>query len=358
MKPLLSIVIPTKDRYEYLKCLIELLISFKSGEIEIIIQDNTYNNQEIIEYLATLQQDNLRYFHIKEQLPIYLNSDKAIRNSTGEYVCMLGDDDGTTDRIIEVVKWMKSNNIGAAITTPVYYNWPDSYSCKRAILKYKSGTGKFTIRYTRDILDKCMKDGFTWRDGLPGVYHGIVQKEILNRIYDKCGTYHPGPSPDIANCVSVCLTVEKYGLVDIPIVINGVGRNHGGGSLQKNIELRKLPFLPDNIITQWESQIPRAWTATTIWCESATKALRAMRREDLIKAVNYEYMYACFICLYFSHRNLAIKLSANNLSLTANLLFKLMRSLYKRIHTKIDHHRKEVHGIQNIREAVSFLSTL
>jgi len=50
MKKPLSIVIPTKDRYDYLESLIELISGFESDEIEIVIQDNTYDNREIIDY--------------------------------------------------------------------------------------------------------------------------------------------------------------------------------------------------------------------------------------------------------------------------------------------------------------------
>ena len=46
---LLSIVVPTKNRYYYLKSLIKLVQSFNSNEIELVVQDNTENNSEILE---------------------------------------------------------------------------------------------------------------------------------------------------------------------------------------------------------------------------------------------------------------------------------------------------------------------
>lgn len=100
MKPLLSIVIPTKDRYEYLIQLIELIESFKSDDIEIVIQDNTKENKDILSFVHKRLSENFRYSHVSEQLTISENSDRAIRNSTGEYVCFLGDDDGMHKRNI------------------------------------------------------------------------------------------------------------------------------------------------------------------------------------------------------------------------------------------------------------------
>ena len=109
MNYLLSIVVPTKDRYYYLKYLIELISSFNTSDIELVIQDNTYDNQEILNYLNEYLNPHVKYYHIKEHLSQSENSDKAILNSSGEYVCFIGDDDAVTRHIVDCVKWMKSN---------------------------------------------------------------------------------------------------------------------------------------------------------------------------------------------------------------------------------------------------------
>ena len=92
-KPLLSIVVPTKDRYKYLRYLIEYVIELNNPQIEFVIQDNTANNKEIIEFLSDKLSENIKYFYTKESIPIGENSDKAVLNSTGKYVCYIGDDD-------------------------------------------------------------------------------------------------------------------------------------------------------------------------------------------------------------------------------------------------------------------------
>ena len=49
MTPLLSIVVPTKNRYIYLFELIKLLASFKRTDFEMVIQDNSTNNKQFID---------------------------------------------------------------------------------------------------------------------------------------------------------------------------------------------------------------------------------------------------------------------------------------------------------------------
>ena len=50
-RKLLSIVVPTKNRYYYLKYLIRLVDNLHSEEVELVIQDNSDYNNEFVEYL-------------------------------------------------------------------------------------------------------------------------------------------------------------------------------------------------------------------------------------------------------------------------------------------------------------------
>ena len=47
---LLSIIIPTKDRYHYLKECITTVLSVNTDDFELIIQDNTADNSEIRDF--------------------------------------------------------------------------------------------------------------------------------------------------------------------------------------------------------------------------------------------------------------------------------------------------------------------
>ena len=89
-KPLLSIVVPTKDRYQYLKVLISLIDSFKSDEIELVIQDNSEDNKDFLLFLSEGDYSFINYNYTKGQIPMSTNSDKAILNSNGEYICFIG----------------------------------------------------------------------------------------------------------------------------------------------------------------------------------------------------------------------------------------------------------------------------
>lgn len=57
---LLSVIVPTKNRYEYLKQCITTLASIDNGSIELIIQDNSDDNLEILAFLDTIKYSNMK----------------------------------------------------------------------------------------------------------------------------------------------------------------------------------------------------------------------------------------------------------------------------------------------------------
>jgi glycosyltransferase involved in cell wall biosynthesis len=336
--PLLSIVVPTKDRYQYLKPLITLIDSFQVpySELELLIQDNTVDNEDILSFLASKQFPNIAYFHEEKHLSVAENSDHAINNSNGQYICVIGDDDGVTKHIVNVVKWMQGNGIEALLSADVSYYWPEYINSKTGSISssviYKPFTRAVTTVSTKTALERLMKRGFVDRGELPLAYHGIVKRTVLDKIYAIGQTYFPGASPDIANGVALALLLDTYTLVDLPVIIPGASKFHGGGirAMKNKAEaVDKLSFLPANTKERWEKNIPLIWTGETIWAESAIKALRYMNREDLIQKVNFEYLYASFIVFHYPLRNLAYKLSQNKIKLIYYIVRFFIRRYYK-----------------------------
>ena len=319
--PLLSIVVPTKDRYFYLKKLILLLDGFSFDSFEMIIQDNTKDNNEILLFLRDGKYDFIKYFHVREQLSVSENSDLAILHSSGEYVCFIGDDDGVTQYIWDCVVWMKKNDIDALRQEkPIFYYWPDYCD-----LKYKLSASlsfeKFTQNaYLQDPLNsykRLTNRAFADLKGMPRVYNGIVRRVVLDKIYRLGNTFFPGPSPDMANAVALCFFVSKFVIADFPIIIAGAGKSAGGGArLLKNLigRIEDQPFLPTNIKEIWDRRIPYLWASETIWPESAVEALRYVGRNDLIDEIDFNKILARFSIYHRQYFIEAYRLASNKLS--------------------------------------------
>lgn len=316
-KPLLSIAVPTKDRYPYLKKLVELIEGFNTDEIELVIQDNSVDNSDFLSFLED-HKLNVIYNHTQGQIPMATNSDYAILNSSGEYICFIGDDDGVTRHILDCVKWMMKEGVDAVLPVDVSYNWPDVKSAKgfdnSSKLYFKPLTGQMNKLDPQAELLNVLKTGFKDRGKLPMVYHGIVSRKCLDKVYEIGKTFFPANSPDISNAVSLSFVVKKFYEVSYPLTISGASKYHGGGAglVKKRFpELTDILWFLPNAIAEWEPTIPKMGVGDCIWPESGIKALRYNNREDLIDKVNFDAIYARFVAYTYPLRHLAYEIATH-----------------------------------------------
>lgn len=343
MKFLLSIIVPTKDRYEYLKPLIALIQSFHSDDIELVIQDNTKVNTEILNFINDCNYGNLKYFHNVEQLSVARNCDLAILNSTGEYICFIGDDDGVSEHIVSAVKWMEKEKIDALKSTTLSYKWPSFNFSKLADFSATIMMGfydkKHKIINPIEELKKSLMNGGNGIALLPKVYHSIAKRSTLDKIYNIGGTYFPGPSPDMANSVAMSFVVEKFVYLNFPVVIPGNSVRAGGDAQKfKNqcAQISEVAFLPLNTEKNWENFIPKVWSSETIMPESACKSLNYMGKRDYIdKYLNREKMLAFFIVGHMDLKKLAIEKSSNKFLLLYYFTMFMTTKVFKAVYNKL-----------------------
>lgn len=368
-KPLLSVVVPTKDRYKYLKHLIKLIQSYNSDEWEIVVQDNTDDNTEILEFLKDLNYSGCKYFHEKGQIPMTTNADKAILHSEGEYVCFLGDDDGVCPNAIEYCRLMKEKGYEALRSNLADYNWPD------AVLRYENVGGQLympkitkhqSVLLSKDVLDDVVKRGFVDRGKLPSVYHGIVSRKTLDRVYDRCKTFFPGQSPDISGGISVALTIDSFIYVDDIVTISGASKFHGGTTLGMNKqypEIKDMVWFRPNADKIWYPKLPKIAVGSIIWAESSIETFNAFGCEDIIDNIDFEIIYKHFSVYYFPIRNLVKELTSHPLSLRIYTYIyfckRVWKALIRRIKKALKIRIKGVNvvpDVNNIEECILVIS--
>lgn len=309
MKPILSIVIPTKNRHIYLKSFIKTFIGFDSSNIELIIQDNSDDNYGFNEYITRLSNNKIKYFYTKESISISENCDLAVKNSTGEYVCMIGDDDSVSSYILPITLYMKENDIDSAIFKNPKYMWSNVRNKPKEdvnLIIYECDGSIKEIDVELEI-SKILNNCARTLGSLPKLYYGIIRRDVLSKLYNVTKTYFPGPSPDMANAIGLAFNVSKTIHIDLPIMIGGVSSSSTWEmSINKKHKgnLKDIKHLPKNIEDDWESIIPKIWTVQTIWFISAIKAIRALGKDEYIEKFKYEKFASDFFCYNFEYRKM------------------------------------------------------
>lgn len=310
MSPLLSIVVPTKNRYTYLEHFVSSFVAFSSSDIELIIQDNSDSKSlDFAKFLNNISDNRIKYFYREGWLSVVDNCDLGIEASSGQYVCMLGDDDGMLFKVsLDVIRYCIENEHDAAIVNKAEYYWPDtSHSVWKDLLAgnvfYKQYSFHAThISIENELLEVLKEGAARTLRSLPRVYHGFVKKESLCKLKSISGSFFPGPSPDMANSIGLARVVESLVEIDIPAVISGHSKKSTGGmggEKKHHGSIESQTHLPKNTSELWGSKIPKFWSGATIYAESAKEALVRTMSPDHFR-LNYTYLWA--YCLVFEFK--------------------------------------------------------
>jgi glycosyltransferase involved in cell wall biosynthesis len=89
---LFSVLLPTRNRLEFLRYAVESVRRQDDPDWEIVISDND-SEEDIEGYVSELDDARIRYVRTERFVPVTDNWNNALRHSSGEYLVMLGDDD-------------------------------------------------------------------------------------------------------------------------------------------------------------------------------------------------------------------------------------------------------------------------
>lgn len=307
---LLSIVIPTKNRYTYLFSFIELCATFSNRDFELVIQDNSDDNREILEYLSKGAYDFVAYHYDPSPLSMSENSELAVQHAQGRYICFMGDDDLLSEKLVDFVAYMEQKNIDSAIFQLAQYNWPGvvhkAHRFPNLVIYAFDGQMR-RINVQREYR-RLLRTGAVSLEHMPQLYHGVVRRTVLDQVYAACGTCFPGPSPDMAVSVALSQLVKKHVRFVVPLISSGASPKSSAGLGARHMhkgDLKSVSFLPKDIEEKWDERIPRVWTGPTIYAQSAFEALKATGREKDIDRFNFAYFLAFFDTFCEDYRELS-----------------------------------------------------
>lgn len=344
MNTLLSVVVPTKNRFSYLDYIIKYFLTIKSDSIELVIQDNSDPgaNNMLLENLGVFDDKRIKYYSVEGHISQAENCDLAISRATGEWITMIGDDDIFSKHLIAFCEIWSELGYDAVLPNKASYIWPDVSprlykKGLSGILRTKNHTGNVTVIDPKELPQKVSMLGGTDILNLPRVYHGVVKKDILKKVYTHCGTYFPGPSPDIANAIALCSFLNSFALIDLPLITSGQGVSSAGGrgaQGQHYGEVSEVAQLPRGTAEAWNKKIPFYWSGKTIYAESVVKALTAMNMDYELKIFDYNYLYAA--CLVFDgnkvyRRRTLRAFMANNKSKFLKVIWNFFKIWFLRI---------------------------
>jgi len=120
-----SVLLPTRNRLNLLTYAIETVRKQDYDNWEIIISDNC-SEENIAGYVRSLNDPRIKYYRTDTFIPVTDNWNNALAKSSGDYVIMLGDDDGLMKGYFSTIKKLAKDHDNPDIinTNAFLYAYP------------------------------------------------------------------------------------------------------------------------------------------------------------------------------------------------------------------------------------------
>lgn len=253
--PLFTVIIPQKDRAEYLIHTLKTCMIQDYPNFEIIVSDDWSedNSVEVVRELMT-KDSRIKLFAHNHHLGMRDNFEFALNQVRPGYVLALGGDDGLVPgcigRMFEILSLTKRELL---TWVPAGFAYSD----------YEGGRNIFSIKRNKNIGVKFIKSEFFLNklsqtflyqiDECPMLFmKGVVSTKIIDRVKSrtKDNNFYCCPTPDGFSGVVLAGEVEDYAFTYEPLSIGGTtnksqGRNYHRTDKKSREEAQQ--FFNDNI---------------------------------------------------------------------------------------------------------------
>ncbi|MBK9271791.1 MAG: glycosyltransferase family 2 protein [Saprospiraceae bacterium] len=233
MNSKLTILIPTRDREDYLPFAIQSCLQSSYPNLEVIVCDNssTAHTREVCHLFS---DPRLKYVKSPEFLSMSANWEFALNQVKEGFVSILGDDDAFLQGGIEkAMNWIHQYQLPAISWRQASYRWPGNEFARIKELYQLPISQGFSIRNPGSYVKAVLKAKLH-PNHLPCIYHGIIHLDYIQQVKKQSeGLFFHSRIPDYYAIVALSCVVPKYMYSYWPISIAGSSPKSNG-----NVQLR------------------------------------------------------------------------------------------------------------------------
>ena len=229
MAPLVSVLLPTRNRLEFLGYALQTVLRQDDPDWEIVVSDND-SEEDIEGHVRGLGDERVRYVRTESFVPVTENWNNALAHSTGRYVVMLGDDDGLMPGYVARIRELAERYSGPDVIYQAawLYAYPGVDPGEQSGYLQPYGYAEFLRGATEPfVLDPAtrrrMVEGamrFQVRYGF-NMQFSTVSRALIDRLAPQ-GPFFQSAFPDYYASNVAFLTAEKVVVEPRPLVAIGV----------------------------------------------------------------------------------------------------------------------------------------
>ena len=229
----ISIIVPTRNRAEYLRYCLETCLSSDDTDIEVVVSDNNSSDQTR-QIVSDIPDSRVRYFNTGESFSMRRNFEFALGKATGDYLVFIGDDDGLLRNGLSTLRFLIEKHRPDVINwNLVRYVWPRTQpEPENGVLNFRSRDFCGPLYHTNphDILLRFC-DGKTakYKDGA-NIYHGCIARRVVDTLRERTGEYFQAHSPDVYASIANLSAAKSFLRLRNPITIGGESEKSNGAA--------------------------------------------------------------------------------------------------------------------------------
>lgn len=253
--PRFTVIIPQKDRAEYIGHTLRTCMMQDYPNFEIIVSDDCSEDDsvEVVKKLAVIDS-RIKLFAHQYHLGMHDNFEFALNQVKPGYVIALGGDDGLTPGCIwRMYEIMKETGRNLLTWTPATFCYPEKDDDHNILLVKRKKNKGVKILKSKDLLNKISKTFQYQIDECPMFYmKGVASTELVDRVKSrtKDHSFYYCPTPDGFSGVVLAGEVEDYAFTYEPLSIAGTTPKSQGQNYRRTDEKSKKEseqFFNDNV---------------------------------------------------------------------------------------------------------------
>jgi glycosyltransferase involved in cell wall biosynthesis len=225
--PRFSVVIPTRERAGTLLHTLKTCIRQTFSDYEIIVCDN-HSSPATKQVVDEIGSDRIKYIRAPEPLAMSANWELALEQAKGEWVTVLGDDDGLMPYALgEVDNLVRKHPVKAVHTHRGLYLWPDIALTDEAnFIRIPMSRTLNRIDSKTKLIQVCRFE--SGADQLPMIYNSFIHRDLITEMRKRVGKVFPNAIPDVYSGFAFAHLTQDFLSVGIPFNIAGLsGRSNG-----------------------------------------------------------------------------------------------------------------------------------
>jgi len=233
----LSVIIPTRNRCEYLIHALATVLKQLTDASELVISDN-HSTDNTAEFLATLLDHRVRVIRPAQPLAMVDHFDWVIDQARGDWITVLGDDDGLMpyffDFVPDVIR-RYGDKYSVIFGPRAYYFWPGVESLYGPTVVHFEASGLVNQIDSQAALSDLIFGNTSYFEQAQFYTGTIFSKELIRRIRLKhaSGRIFNSITPDANSVVLILLNTTHILKIGTPLAwVGSSPKSNGVQSVQ------------------------------------------------------------------------------------------------------------------------------